>query len=243
MLAGLAGLPGVSPSPSHGQRHHQHPDWGAPPAQPAQSAQLGATTPRGPLAAPHAARTSELFGAFGEPGAGSRFDAASGSSGFRQQLAAADSGAAALGLQASAPSPEAGDAAPVTEYVINEHQQALLGCDVPTELLNLVQIFWFHDGAPTETVVVGQLSSGGASASGGGGGSGSSSGDSDAGHRYVRDPTTGSLTIAAARMEDDGVWGCQAKEATSRRVLHTGPAVRLIVLGNAPFRPLPGMVF
>ncbi|XP_034244973.1 basement membrane-specific heparan sulfate proteoglycan core protein, partial [Thrips palmi] len=61
------------------------------------------------------------------------------------------------------------------------------------------------------------------------------SSDGDAGHRYIRDPSTGSLTIAGARMEDDGVWGCQAKEATSRRVLHTGPSVRLIIL--VPPRP------
>ncbi|XP_052122291.1 immunoglobulin superfamily member 10 isoform X2 [Frankliniella occidentalis] len=115
------------------------------------------------------------------------------------------------------------EAPPVTEYVINEHQHAVLTCDVPPELLNLVQIFWYHDNVPTETVVLGQLKAG------------SNGGEPDAGRRYVRDPSTGSLTISGARMEDDGVWGCQAKEATSRRVLHSGPAVRLVIL--VPPRP------
>ena len=86
----------------------------------------------------------------------------------------------------------------------------------------------YHDEAQTETVVTGQLA-----ASEAAGRSSSSDSTGDAGHRYIRDPSTGSLTITGARMEDDGVWGCQAKEATSKRVLHAGPQLRLIVLGES----------
>lgn len=204
---------GASPTPSHGQRHHQHAD--------------GATTPRGPSI------SGGYFSDFGAVGA------------LASDPRPGDFGGVAEAVrQAATGSPASPSAVP--EYVINEHQHALLGCDVPNELLNLVQIFWLHDGAIADTVVMSQLAAS-ALAGGSGPAAGASSGssDGDAGHRYIRDPTTGSLTIAGARMEDDGVWGCQAKEATSRRVLHTGPSVRLIILGELQtrVRALRGGIF
>lgn len=151
---------GTAATPSHAQRRHQHSDWG------------GSTTPRGPLSAhqhDHHGGTALGSGPGAWPGFGphseygsppsvgshsdysptsGRFSSAYSSGGLadppysdpEHRSPEDPPPGPAMALQPASTAPP--EPPPATEYVINEHQTALLECGVPSELLNIVQIYW-----------------------------------------------------------------------------------------------------
>jgi len=59
-------------------------------------------------------------------------------------------------------------------------------------------------------------------------------GMADMGHRYSKDPLHGQLIISNVRLEDDGLWQCQYRNAPADLPVTSDP-IKLTVLGKNSF--------
>ncbi|KAJ8892302.1 hypothetical protein PR048_004882 [Dryococelus australis] len=112
----------------------------------------------------------------------------------------------------------AAEAAVLRTVTVRLHAEAQLECEVsggerPSSPRPWFEAAWRHGGQHVDAVKVSGSTLGGAQ-----------------GHRLSRDPITGQLNIASARLDDDGLWQCEERDPVSARVVAAGLPVRLVVL-------------
>lgn len=89
-----------------------------------------------------------------------------------------------------------------TSTMVRQREEAKIKCDlVNSSFSSKDKILWFHNEI-----------------------------EIDFGHRYMKDPRTGQITIVNVHFEDDGIWYCQDQETGL-----VGYPIQIIVLGKLFF--------
>ncbi|KAJ9578579.1 hypothetical protein L9F63_005201 [Diploptera punctata] len=118
------------------------------------------------------------------------------------------------------PSPEPPTPPRIVDRPVRQHHEVRLNCDLVSSndsvKLRSTSLLWFHDGRPVDAFIIDKSARSG----------------SGLGHRYMRDLLSGQLTIANARLEDEGIWHCEDRDPVTGMVIGTGKPIRLIVLGK-----------